>query len=907
TRLLPVRDGNNISAFPVTQTEKGQPKIASSPRINTSSSSRKDSSKLSSSITRQSTLITTKDSIIEPTRFAISSSISHFFPIVATTPLSTATSIDAASNLQAQISSLHINTDKQPEKNTTEMSSLLNRVLDKAAAPNNDNATAPSRSNKRETRSSTKPSKDDSGKESKQSGGNNDEDTHKVDSLVNTTVDNKTSSDHKNPTTATKGTPLSPTSTTAPTGSRSKKNPGSPSTTVTSIAERLPKGSRVKPLPVKSPTPTSVTTPSFPTSVLSDGQQQQQTQAGDKLSQAISLSSSMPSFSSQIEQFSLDEDGDQQMTEDSAFYFTLASEGDGDDRHNSKSRELAAKHTRCDHDSQQEQSMSKKETSGKARHDSPAHQLTTSVDATHGTDISKKQPSIISIANSKDEYASAIPSAQVERITNWMGGIRDAMENDDASQPNITTESGHQQHYISASSIKHDNDTKPATLNKTIKKIESVEESPAAVGSRKPALRRLPPAPSRHMVTLVDASPPLPPEEQAQSIFEIVPSSLLEDEPLERNYRQGQKILEGSKTALQGSKSKGKRIFVEDSLASLPPVSLFHENSDIGDGDTADHHSKSEGKPSITPSKTDFTRPVSSRENHSLAQDDPSAIDGRHRSLRNSQIGTMQSLPLSSYAEEAQGAISARSEGANNDNNTDNAETEMEHILNNPSLPSELTASCLQELGLKRKNVQERGYGPGKRRTKKRVGYGIRGDDFNGILEENMEEDEESKGEEDGNNGVPLAQRAAFPSSFDLAPISTLSSSVTPPLSLEVIEGPLATYTPAGRTSNRENKENEKHSLSENVRRQQADSSSNNNINNSNNNNSNSNNNFVSPPPPPASLVFSTLPSMPTFPTFPTFPSLHQEPSLIILDSQSQQTQTQQMHQTENEDMDHED
>ncbi|KAG0062528.1 hypothetical protein BGZ89_010597 [Linnemannia elongata] len=682
------------------------------------------------------------------------------------------------------------------------MSSMLNRVLDKAAAPNtnnnsknNDNASAASlRSSKRETRASVKNT--EGGKQDELPSGDGDS------SNIN----------KKNATaTTTKSTAASSTTTT--TASRSKKNPGAASTAVTSIAERLPKGSRAKPLPPKSTTPTT-TSPSISTSIYSE-RQQQPTQTGEKLSQAISLSSSMPSIPSQMEPIDLDEDGDERMTESPPFYLSLATTTEGDNTNRHPVTTTTTKHT------QQQHSHNTKKTKEDEDQDDPMGRTAgAGAAASHGIDLRKKQASVISIASSKDDHASIIPSVQ--------------------------------------------NNASPA-LEKTAVKADTTEDTPAA-GPRKPALRRPPPAPSRHVVTLLDASPPLPPQDQAPSVFEVVSLSLEEEEPLQRNHRSGQKTAAAStaatttETADQRSGSKGKRVFVEDSLASLPPVPLFHEEtSNISESDAYRRRSGGEPSSSTTPLK-------SSAVNRNHPQDDLSTIVGGQAPTQDSFIGgPVQSLP--SFIYETEEEAEARAGGGG-------GADEMEHVHNDLSLPSELTSSCLQELGLKRKNVRDRK----KRHVKSRVGYGIRGSNIDRVLEEGDDEDEEEGDEEDeeeegGVGGVALAQRAVFPSSFDLAPMSTLSGSVTPPLSLEVIEGPLATYTPAGRTAARENKENEHPSGTTTQQHQLQQHQG----------------EPPSFPSPPASLVFSTMPSMPTLPTFPSI--LYQEPSLIMIDSQTQQTQ----------------
>ncbi|KAG0274714.1 hypothetical protein BGZ96_004133 [Linnemannia gamsii] len=582
----------------------------------------------------------------------------------------------------------------------------------------------------------------------------------------------------------------------------------------------------------------------------------------------------MPSMPSQMEPIDLDEDGDERMAEGSAYYLSLAPTEDSSDNNG-----RLPVTTTTTMDTQQKDQYTTKKATVKVDQGDPMVRTAgvRAAAATHSIDLRKKQLSVISVASSKDDHASIIPSMQVERIANWMGGVKEAMEEDDTLELDSTSSEHHQATIFASKNI---NNASRTTLGKPVN-ADTTEDTSAA-GPRKPALRRPPPAPSRHVVTLVDVSPPLPPQAQAQSVFEVVPLSLSEDEPLQRNHRSGQKFVTtfATTTTNQRSGSKGKRVFVEDSLSSLPPVPLFHEEtSNVSESEAHRHRSGGEPSSSATPLKI-----AVASHNPPPPQDDLSTIVGGQAPTQDSFVGgPVQSLP--SFMYEAEESIEARIGGA-----------EMEHAQNDPSLPSELTASCLQELGLKRKSVRDRSYGTGgkRRHLKSRVGYGTRGSNIDSVLEEGDDEDdegEEDEEEEDDDRvgGVALAQRAAFPSSFDLAPMTTLSSSMTPPLSLEVIEGPLATYTPAGRTATREDKENENPTSS--ITRQQQQQ------------------HLQGDPPsfpsPPASLVFSTMPSMPTLPTFPSV--LYQEPSLIMIESQTQQTeQTQETEQTQSQDLDDE-
>ena len=452
-----------------------------------------------------------------------------------------------------------------------------------------------------------------------------------------------------------------------------------------------------------------------------------------------------------MEPVDLDEDGDERMTESSRLYLSLATITEGDNTNRHPVTSTTTKHTQQHHPY-----TTKKAKEDDDQVDPMDREVRAGAAASHGIDLRKKQASVISITSSKDDHASMIPSVQVERIANWMGGVKEAMKDDDTIELDSTSRPRHQQTSTSTST---DKNNASSALEESVVKAETTGGTPTA-GPRKPALRRPPPAPSRHMVTLVDASPPLPPQDQAPSIFEVVPLSLEEEEPLQRNYRSGQKSAAASTstattttttaTANQRSGSKGKRVFVEDSLSSLPPVPLFHEEtSNVSESDA---HRRRSGEPSSS------TTPLKSAVvSHNLPlhhQDDLSTIVGGQAPTQDSFVGgSIQSLPSFIYETEEEAKVgTGGGDGAG----------EMEHVQNDLSLPSELTASCLQELGLKRKNA--RSAGGKKRHVKSRVGYGIRGSNIDRVLEEGDDEDDEEEGddedeEEDGGvGGVALAQ-----------------------------------------------------------------------------------------------------------------------------------------------------
>ncbi|KAF9956463.1 hypothetical protein BGZ65_002688, partial [Modicella reniformis] len=457
--------------------------------------------------------------------------------------------------------------------------------------------------------------------------------------------------------------------------SKAKKRPSNPAT---SIATLIPKGSRAKPLPRK-----------IQDSSAREPLAEQSDKPGGQLEQAIILSSPLPSLSSFMD---LNKD----------------------------------KNT----DFETQQPHSKVTT--------PPGITTTRETSTTRT-ATEKIPSVISVNSLKsDTFASGIPSVQVERIANWMGGVKEAMELNDNSQDLSETPTSLPQVIVieapvSKKDIQPDNETSAETT--------------IATGTHRPALRRPPPRNPRHAQAPVSSSPSPSQQLRIRSPDIIIQSSLEEDTPLATAAETSEK-----------TPSETKSVKTKSPISSLPPVPLFHETSDIGE-----RHMKTSGPSSKTTTTTITTIESASTgadaersgyHHGSDDEDDRSTIVGGQPTQ--DSFAELASLP-SSFTNE----------------NIHNVDEKEEEQPKEPSLPSALTSSCLRELGiLKRKSSTNRS-GPGKRRTERDASLAEEGDE-----------------EADENENIILAQREVFPESIGAAPASLTFSSA----SCNVLEVPTYTF-----------------------------------------------------------------------------------------------------------------
>lgn len=461
---------------------------------------------------------------------------------------------------------------------------------------------------------------------------------------------------------------------------KAKKRPSGP---VTSVATLIPKGSRKK---VQEP-------------ALQPPPKERTVRAGDEPDQAIILSASLPSLSSLPSLMELD-DGHREAL------------GDGKGKGRSG-----------DFDTPQTYSLDAT-SSIVSKADGPLVQ-----DKTTRTAAAVKTPSIISVDSFRsDNYASGIPSVQVERIANWMGGVKDAMERDD-SQKIPDTAAPVLPAVVEASETKK-NDTP---------NNETTGEAAAAVaGTHRTALRRPPPMIPRHAAARVSSSPSPPQREQIGSP-DIIDSSL-ECTPL------------AATTTTEEDLGKSKYSPTKDTVHSFPPVPLFNEALDVSEGHT--HAAESSSK---TTAKAVSTGAAALRRSDLHDDDDRSTVVGGQQTQ--DSIGGLASLPSSEYG--------------NNGDADEKDERPLNRIQQEPSLPSALTSSCLRELGiLKRKSSTNR-TGSGKRRI---------GNDAS-FTQENVEDEDEDDG-----GGIILAQREVFPSSIGAAPASP--SLLSASCDVDVLEAP---------------------------------------------------------------------------------------------------------------------
>ncbi|KAF9996115.1 hypothetical protein BGZ80_010145 [Entomortierella chlamydospora] len=436
------------------------------------------------------------------------------------------------------------------------------------------------------------------------------------------------------------------------------------------------------------------------------------------------------------------------------------------------------------------------------------------------TPATAKMPSIVSIGSTKSfDYASGIPSVQVDRIADWMGGVKEAMEKDKEEEL-------------------HDLPSLPVveTVTPSITKTETGSkrsgeptEPKTRAEARKPILRRPPPGIPRHTASTTSFSPSPPPEEPTASPVMVLSS------------------LEGGSlmaTSAEDERSdKGKLVLVQD---SMPPMSSYQEISKSNESfaNSSVVVSPSPSSPQLPSNKASAAMdtpagPVVVGRNYHQ-DDEVSTVVGQPTQ---DSIGGLQSLP--SFAYESGNNVSKEEEEY-----YERARQESKE----PSLPSALTSSCLEELGL----LKRKSSGQGKEFRKRRSRGGLSPAD---------------EGDEDDDDGIILAQMEAFPSSIGAAPASSSfeCSSVEP--SPNILEAPEYTHAlpdrtrqsdgqdqaptqdldPAGETPGKQKQQSRKNGPRD-----------------------------TSFPSPPTQVTFSTLPTMPSFPS-----QLQSEPSLILLGSQN--------------------
>ncbi|KAF9955206.1 hypothetical protein BGZ72_003933, partial [Mortierella alpina] len=288
------------------------------------------------------------------------------------------------------------------------------------------------------------------------------------------------------------------------------------------------------------------------------------------------------------------------------------------------------------------------------------------------------------------------------------------------------------------------------------------------------------------------------------------------------------------------SKNGGVRILAKNSLPSAPPVPLFH----------LDHDDKKDITATTAPHSQD----------PDLADDVSTVLVGGQPTQ---DSFALQSLPSYYYEKEDNGHLSESQQEEEVDEFYP-IQQQQPQGRRSPSLPSGLTASCLQELGLEKKR---RSSGQGSRSVyqKRRSGAGS-------SLEE----------EECAYETMILAQGDMFPSSIGEAPVSSLLPNSASLSSFDLPDPPRYTYALPDRAAQSQQDDDGWDLQQEQELKPEVDDDDTQEypkpieIQDS----------FSFPLPPSQTSFTVTLPTMPTFPS-----TIRSEPSLIILGSQPPETQ----------------
>ncbi|KAG0370171.1 hypothetical protein BGZ54_007495 [Gamsiella multidivaricata] len=585
-----------------------------------------------------------------------------------------------------------------------------------------------------------------------------------------TAVDQGTSRNTVNTTKQPTAVVASPTSKPKP-----KKGANSP---VTSIASRFPKGSRAKPLPHKTP---EVVAPTHPISTSGSPR------VGDQPEQAIILSSppSPPPFVEHDED--VDDDGNSKGIKDHESHYTRKAATrpilPQSDKHGRQSRPI------------------------------------------NSTSMAARIPTIISISSSRsDGSSSVIPSVQEDRIADWMGGVLEAMKQDQSIETSdVKIDSTSAAEIPTLARVKSETYDMPPKTNLEATNIEE---------PRKSVLRRLPPAIPRHTTVPPDSSPPRSPHPSRSPI--LVGSSLDENEVL------SVEIVE------KEIPCKGKDVLIKNSLPSLPPVPLFRE---IMEWDESNFKTTASSSKTTTAAAI-LTGTEAVEQNHYHHDDDLSTVV-EQKPTQDSFVSHSSLMPFTCEMDE------------DDEHKEEELYDRLRREPKEPSLPSALTSSCLQELGLLKRKSNGRDSS-----RKRRFG-----DDLSPMDEDDGERDSVKQAHEIAS--AILAQEEVFPASIGAAPESpSLSSSL-----YNVIEAPEYSYALPYRT--RQKEQDEMHTRSSQIQKLGADESGTSSqtgqrpLTGAWSELAN-----VSLPSPPSQIVLSTLPSMPTFSS-----ALDSEPSLTILNS----------------------
>ncbi|KAG9324443.1 hypothetical protein KVV02_004463 [Mortierella alpina] len=497
-----------------------------------------------------------------------------------------------------------------------------------------------------------------------------------------------------------------------------------------SIADRIPKGSRTKPIPTLANT----TAPPSPTAAK---------QAGNQREEPITLLSSLPSFSQDVEDLAIS-NADIRLLEKEA--------GDKSDDEPLIDRRRQQPYTT-------EANATTHTIATVAATEQPVPRKDAPI-------LEAKSYSIITVGSStSDLSASIIPSIDNDRITYWMGGVKEALggEHDPLSSKT---------------------ENPPVTTAETAERVESTPE------------------PETTTTTL-----------------------RMKDGVLGKDRE-----------------NDASRVLAKDSLPSAPPVPLFNKDQAIKKDDMAS------------------TAPHQGPSQDLDLEDDVSTVLVGGQPTQDSFA--LQSLP-SYYYEKDDKAFLRDSEREEEADEFNSVEHRQPQSTRSPSLPSGLTASCLQELGLEKKR---RNSGQGSRSATQKRRSGVASS-----LEE----------EECAYETMILAQGDVFPSSVGEAPASSLLLGSASLSSFDLPDPPQYKYALPDRAA-RQQQDDDVWDIQQG---QELIPEVNDDDTQEYPQPAEIQDSFSFPLPPSQTSFTITLPTMPTFPS-----TIRSEPSLIIVGSQPPET-----------------
>ncbi|KAG0056603.1 hypothetical protein BGZ83_004385 [Gryganskiella cystojenkinii] len=571
----------------------------------------------------------------------------------------------------------------------------------------------------------------------------------------------------------------------------------------------------------------------------------------------------------------------------------------------------------------------------------------------------ERQKSVVSIDSTfkSDDSPVGLPSIEMDKIARWMGGVQEAMQQREEGEANAgeqgfendKPDNTYTRGAVTTAGLKAAavTTTDPAKTKSSSITAKSKGTSDASTSTtRRVALRR-PPHFSRTgdknrekspSVTddqhsshpVVHTSQEEAPEEEQEHDEEEEDPMLDPLEALLLNHRRRQPQ---PRQRQQPAKAVPSKVLAKDSIPSVPPAPLNQDPSDLqsmlarqdsgalqhGGGD--DPYGDDDLSTVVGAHKrTQDSYPASSLPSFLYEQGgDEEMVD--RLAVKEDEEAYYRRNMLVPDTQEPQGPHKEPEPEPTQDLEPGSTQEPMlkpEPVLEQPepvqddpalhSLPSELTASCLQELGLKRKKSG------GKHAKKRRPGSNASGGRLVGLQEEEGDNYEEDEGEDEDESPI-LAQPIIEPSSFGL-----LASATASPLShrrysdkmashgRSIIRGSGDSDMPASDSfGNDDNSlmlmDEPKYSPLEvpraagrrNVYRnggsgehQQRDHDQF--LYGSSNYTARADGGIrddpTFPSPPSLNYSFSTLPSMPSLPSFPSPPSLPSMPSIPTLQSE---------------------